>query len=123
MKMLLPRNFLVVTLHTELSAASLCHRCFPGPTFERRGPRSPTHLAELLQVELERLHVHVEAQRGHGEEDVLAVDGLPLLLVAALAGLRRDEADELAHALLHALLGVLRYLGGMERTQRDGRRL
>lgn len=48
---------------------------------------SGTHLAELLQIELERLHVHVEAQRGHGEKDVLAVDGLPLLLVAALASL------------------------------------
>lgn len=43
------------------------------------------HLSELLQVELQRLHVHVEAQRGHGEKDVLPVDGLPLLLVAALA--------------------------------------
>lgn len=64
------------------------------------GPRFVSHLAELLQVELQRLHVHVEAQRGHGEQDVLTIDGLPLLLVAALARLRRDEADELAHALL-----------------------
>lgn len=78
-------------------------------------PQCGTHLAELLQVEFERLHVHVEAQRGHGEEDVLAIDGLPLLLVAALAGLRCDEADELAHTLLHALLGVFRYLGGVDR--------
>lgn len=68
------------------------------------------HLSELLQVELERLHIHVEAQGGHGEQDVLSVYGLPLLLVAALARLRRDEADELAHALLHALLGVFCYL-------------
>lgn len=46
-----------------------------------------SHLAEFLQVELQRFHVHVEAQRGHGEQDVLSVDGLPLLLVAALARL------------------------------------
>lgn len=77
-------------------------------------PRSASHLSELLQVELQGLHVHVEAQRGHGEQDVLAVDGLPLLLVAALARLRRDEADELAHALLHALLGVFRDLRGQK---------
>lgn len=82
-----------------------------------------THLAELLQVELERLHVHVEAQRGHGEEDVLAVDGLPLLLVAPLAGLRRDEADELAHALLHALLGVFRYLDRTDGKQRKRKKI
>lgn len=65
-----------------------------------------SYLSELLQVEFQGLHVHVEAQRGHGEQDVLPVDGLPLLLVAALARLRRDEADKLAHALLHALLGI-----------------
>jgi hypothetical protein len=35
-------------------------------------------LAVLLQVQLERLHVVLEAQRRHGEKDVLAVDGLPL---------------------------------------------
>lgn len=45
------------------------------------------HLSELLQVELQRLHVHVKAQRGHGEKDILPVDGLPLLLVAALTRL------------------------------------
>ena len=36
-------------------------------------------LSVLLEVELERLHVVVEAEGGHGEEDVLAVDRLPLL--------------------------------------------
>lgn len=65
-----------------------------------------SHLSELLQVELQRLHIHVEAQCGHGEQDVLSVDGLPLLLVAALARLGRDEADEFADTLLHTLLGV-----------------
>lgn len=68
--------------------------------------RFGTYLAKLLQVELQWLHVHVEAQRGHGKQDVLPVDGLPLLLVAALAGFWRDEADELTHTLLHTLLCV-----------------
>ena len=36
-------------------------------------------LSVLLEVELERLDVVVEAEGGHGEEDVLPVDGLPLL--------------------------------------------
>ena len=35
-------------------------------------------LSILLQVQLQRLDVVVEAQRRHGEQDVLAVDGLPL---------------------------------------------
>ena len=65
-----------------------------------------SYLSEFLQVEFERLHVHVEAQGGHGEQDVLAIYGLPLLLVAALTGLGRDEADELAHTLLDTLLGI-----------------
>ena len=47
-------------------------------------------LAVLLQVELQRLHVVVEAQRGHGEEDVLAVDRLPLL------GLRRKKRTDVS---------------------------
>ena len=36
-------------------------------------------LSVLLEVELERLDVVVEAEGGHGEEDVLPVDRLPLL--------------------------------------------
>ena len=40
-------------------------------------------LSVLLEVELERLHVVVEAEGGHGEEDVLAVDRLPLLRLAS----------------------------------------
>ena len=35
-------------------------------------------LSILLQVQLQRLDVVVEAQRRHGEQNVLAVDGLPL---------------------------------------------
>lgn len=77
-----------------------------------------SHLSELLQVKLQRLHVHVKAQRGHGEQDVLPVDGLPLLLVAALTRLGRDEADELTHTLLHTLLGVFRNLWKTELNYR-----
>ncbi|KAJ8524521.1 hypothetical protein ON010_g16597 [Phytophthora cinnamomi] len=79
-------------------------------------------LAVLLQVELERLHVAVEAQRAHGPDDVVAVDGLALLLLALVAGLARDERDELAHALLHRLLAVLGDLGrGRQRHLHDAR--
>ena len=44
-------------------------------------------LAVLLQVELQRLHVVVEAEGGHREQDVLAVDGLSFLCLTPLAGL------------------------------------
>lgn len=64
------------------------------------------HLSELLQVELQWIHIHVEAQRGHGEQDVLPIDSLPLFLVTTLTRLRCDKADELAHALLHTLFGI-----------------
>ena len=84
-----------------------------------------------MEVELERLDVVVEAEGGHGEEDVLPVDRLPLLRltpenemqtldyiaiskdptlflpVRCLAG---DEGDKLGDALLHALPRVLGYL-------------
>lgn len=52
------------------------------------------------EVDLERVDVLVEAQRAHGPKQVLAVDGLALLLLALVAGLGGDEADELRHALL-----------------------
>lgn len=81
-------------------ALSLTH------TQKRTRARAENYLTEFLQVELQRLHVHVEAQRGHGKQDVFPVDGLPLLLVAALARLRRDEADKFAHTLLDTLLRV-----------------
>lgn len=64
------------------------------------------YLSELLQVKLERLDIHIKTQRGHGEQDVLAVDGLALFLVTSLAGFRSDEADKLAYALLYALLCI-----------------
>ena len=74
-------------------------------------------LAGLLQVDLERADVVVEAERRHGEQDVLAVDRLALLLVAPLRRLRRDERDELADALLHALARVLRDLQAYTRKK------
>lgn len=79
-------------------------------------------LAVLLQIELERLDVAVEAERAHGPDDVVAVDGLALFLLALVAGFARDERDELAHALLHRLLAVLGDLGrGRQRHLHDAR--
>jgi hypothetical protein len=77
-------------------------------------------LAELVEVELERLDVVLEPQRGHGPEQVVAVDGLALLALALVGGLAGDEGDELGDALLHRLLGVLGDLGvGRERLLHD----
>lgn len=71
---------------------------------------SEEYLSELLQVEFKRLHVHVKTQSGHGKQDVLSINGLAFLLMASLAGLRCDEADELAYTLLHTLFCILGYL-------------
>ena len=68
------------------------------------------YLSVLLQVNLQRFHVTLEAQGVHREQDVFSVDRLPLLHVAPLARLARYETDELGHALLDALPGVLRDL-------------
>mmetsp|Transcript_6719 Transcript_6719/g.24225 ORF Transcript_6719/g.24225 Transcript_6719/m.24225 type:complete len:236 (-) Transcript_6719:121-828(-) len=71
----------------------------------------PLSLSELLQVHLEGLHVVLEAEGGHRPQQVLPIDGFPLLPLALVAGLTRDEGDELRDALLHGLLRVLGYLG------------
>jgi hypothetical protein len=68
-------------------------------------------LAELVEVVLERVDVVLEAERGHGPEQVVAVDGLALLALALVGGLPGDEGDELGHALLYRLLGVVADLG------------
>jgi hypothetical protein len=68
-------------------------------------------LAEAVEVRLERADEGLEAQRGHGPEQVVAVDGLALLALALVGGLPGHEADELGHALLHRLLGLLGDLG------------
>ena len=69
-----------------------------------------THLPQFRKVDLQRLRIVLEAEVGHGVEDVLAANRLALLDLALLRRLRRDEADELGDALLHALLGLLRDL-------------
>jgi hypothetical protein len=43
---------------------------------------SCTHLSVPCEVDLQRLSIVLEAKRGHGEEDVFAIDGLALLLLA-----------------------------------------
>jgi hypothetical protein len=79
-------------------------------------------LAVAVEVGLERGDVGLEAERGHGPEQVVAVDGLALLALALVGGLPRDEADELGHALLHRLLGLLGDLGvGGQRLLHDAR--
>lgn len=70
------------------------------------------HLPQLCEMYLERLRVVLEPQRGHGIQDILPPDGLALLHVALLGGLRGDEADELGDALLDALFGVFGDFGG-----------
>lgn len=65
----------------------------------RRAARKQKKLT-FGEVDLERVDVLVEAQSAHGPQQVFAVDGLALLLLALVAGLRGDEADKLRHALL-----------------------
>ena len=67
-----------------------------------------TRLTKLSEVNLERLCVVFEPERDHRVEDVLATDRLALLKLTLLRRFGRDEADELRHTLLHALLGILR---------------
>jgi len=43
------------------------------------------HLSELVQVDFQRLHILLKAQRAHGPEQVIAVDGFPLLPLALVA--------------------------------------
>ena len=50
-------------------------------------------LAVLLQVELQRLYVVVEAEGGHREQDVLTVDGFSFLCLTPLAGLTDNNIE------------------------------
>ncbi len=77
-----------------------------------------SYFSVLGEIDLERLGVVLKPERRHGEQDILAVDSLPLLLVTLLGccttgsvpprewGQRSrhtfagDERDELADALL-----------------------
>jgi hypothetical protein len=67
-----------------------------------------THLAELGKVDLKGLRIILKAERNHRVENILATDRLSLLKLALLRRFGGDEADELGHALLHALLGIFR---------------
>lgn len=88
--------------------------------------RTPTDLAVLGEIDLEGLGIVLKSKRSHGKQNILAVDGLALFLLAFLGCYRRfiscgpcdsiklktltlasDEGDELAHAFLHAFLGFL----------------
>ena len=57
-------------------------------------------------MDLESLCIILKAKRNHRVEDILAANRLSLLKLALLRRFGRDEADELGHALLHALLGI-----------------
>ena len=93
-------------VYASLARHQLPHGSHPRPPSDY--PVVPnTHLSVLLQEQLERLHVVVEAEDGHGEQQILAVDGLPLLLVAPVARLARHKTDKLRDALLHALPRLL----------------
>ena len=56
------------------------------------------HLAELLEIQIERLNVWFKAQRGHGPQQVVPVDGLALLLLALVAGPVHPAQSELQPA-------------------------
>jgi hypothetical protein len=45
-----------------------------------------THLSVSSEVDLEGLAVILETKRRHSEEDIFAIDGLALLLLAFLRG-------------------------------------
>ena len=76
-----------------------------------------TYLSVFLEIDFEGFYIIVKAERWHGKEDVFSVDGLAFFLVAPLAGLTGDEADELGHTLLDAFLGVL---GNLQPCHRSG---
>lgn len=59
----------------------------------------------------------LEAKTDHGVQYVLSAYCFTLFQLALFRCLRRDETDELGHALLYTLFGVFRYL----RSWRHGR--
>jgi len=98
------------------------------PASMRRGGTDRTHFAIFRQVDLQSLGVVLETQRRHGEENVLAVDGLALLLLAFLRGysarsvggktqswtresnnspsLVMNEINSLTHSCIHSLASL-----------------
>lgn len=71
-----------------------------------------THLSQLRQMNLQRLHVILKSQRDHSIKDILSSNCLPLLQLTFLRRLGGDEADELRDAFLNRLLRVFRDFGG-----------
>lgn len=65
------------------------------PPNEIRISLLPLHVPVLMEVTLQGLHILFKAERGHGPHKIIAVDGLPLLVLALIRGLCCDEADEL----------------------------
>lgn len=78
---------------------------------QQREQRS-THLPQLRQMNLQRLHVILKSQRDHSIKDILSSNCLPLLQLTFLRRLGGDEADELRDAFLDCLLRVFRDFGG-----------
>jgi hypothetical protein len=95
------------------------------PASMRRGRKDRTHFAIFRQVDLQSLGVVLETQRRHGEENVLAIDGLALLLLAFLRGytarsvknsksdesnnspsLVMNEINSLTHSCIHSLASL-----------------
>lgn len=67
----------------------------------------PLHLPILGKINLERIDIIFESKGHDGPQNVVTVDRLPLLALAFLGCLARDEADELGDAFLDGLLRVL----------------
>lgn len=65
-----------------------------------------THLAVLVEIHLQRLDVLFESESAHRPQKVVTVDGFTLFTLTFVAGLTRDEADELRDALLNGLFRV-----------------
>ena len=66
--------------------------------------------AQLEVVVVAWLDVLVETECAHGPEQVVAVDGFPLFLLAFITGFGGNKRDKLAHALLDGVLRVFRNL-------------
>jgi hypothetical protein len=77
-------------------------------------------LAHALDVGPECHDVVIDAKALYNQDDVLARDHHAVVTLALLFGLIGDNADELQHALLDQLLGILGDLGvGQEHPVHD----
>lgn len=69
-------------------------------------------LSVLLQEYREGVDIVVEAELAYCPDNILGHDGLVLLALAPDVGFACNEADELRHALLDGLFGVVGDFGG-----------